>query len=189
VIDLAELAKDLDEASAVADVHAGVRRALAAGRTLLAALEEAQRERGEMKARCEKWLRDWTQLRREHETAISAWAHTEHERDAARADAERMRQELADAGWHSIPALHAAYVDVLERWQRGEPVVEAALDFSRNQSRLWPLMDAAGKYRAATQAAVDTYEGGNLPIYDEDGNMHDPGDAELYPHLTKEEGS
>jgi hypothetical protein len=49
VIDLAELAKDLDEASAVADVHAGVRRALAAGRTLLAALEEAQRERDELR--------------------------------------------------------------------------------------------------------------------------------------------
>jgi hypothetical protein len=107
-----------------------------------AALEEAQR--------------DELAFRVEMVEACEEIATLTMERDEARSSGERMRQELANVGWSSVADLHAAYVDVLERWQRSEPVLEAAKAW---RAKIGP--EHVANFHVHTvvlRDAVDTYE-------------------------------
>jgi chromosome segregation ATPase len=169
-----------DETSPTAEMRARLRGELAAAvPTLLAALAEAQRERDECGDELQRLTGALTNARAVASDRIAdrdkICRDVMAERDAARADAdryrhlydekitevngaraevERMRRDLF--GWSSIVDLRAAYEEVLDRWQRAEPVVEAAKAWRDVHIRIGASVD----YRTQTwnlAAAVDTY--------------------------------
>lgn len=69
--DLTELRKDLDEASAVAEVHAGVRLAYAAGLTLLAEITRLQADLAREREAANRNARLAADMRDERDTATA----------------------------------------------------------------------------------------------------------------------
>jgi hypothetical protein len=88
----------------------------------------------------------------------------ERERDAATSRAERAEEAheqhehaLRDAGWASVADLHAAYTDVLCRWERAE---DALAEMRALVSEVWTatslgFADVAERLLADWAAALD----------------------------------